>query len=91
MGQWPGGFQAEVTVTAGSQAITAWAVTWTFPNGQQINNVWNAAVTPNGAGVTARNVGYNGSLPAGGSATFGFLGSWTGTNSAPSSVSCTAT
>jgi cellulase/cellobiase CelA1 len=90
MGQWPGGFQAEVQVAAGSQPITAWTVTWTFPNGQQVQNSWNATIGPNGAGVAASNVGYNGSLAAGASTTFGFLGSWSGTNSPPTNLSCTA-
>jgi hypothetical protein len=40
--------------------------------------------------VTARNAGYNGSLAAGGSTNFGFLGSRTGTNSVPT-LSCGAT
>jgi hypothetical protein len=39
--------------------------------------------------VTARNVAYNGALGAGASTAFGFLGSWTGTNAAPTPT-CTA-
>lgn len=88
-GQWQGGFQGEVRVTAGSSAITGWTVTWTFANGQSVSQVWNATVSSSGSTVTARNVSYNGSLGAGASATFGFLGSWNGTNSVPA-LSCTA-
>ncbi|GLH99651.1 hypothetical protein Pa4123_49270 [Phytohabitans aurantiacus] len=88
-GQWQGGFQAEVRVTAGSSAIGGWTVTWTFANGQQVTQSWSATVTSSGSTVTARNVTYNGSLGAGGSTTFGFLASWNGTNSVPS-LSCTA-
>jgi mannan endo-1,4-beta-mannosidase len=40
--------------------------------------------------VTARNMGYNGNLAAGASTTFGFIGSWNGTNSVPT-LSCTPT
>ncbi|GLH96479.1 cellulose binding domain-containing protein [Phytohabitans aurantiacus] len=87
--QWQGGFQGEVRVTAGSSAIGGWTVTWTFGNGQRVTQAWNATVSSSGSTVTARNVGYNGSLAAGASATFGFIGSWTGTNTAPS-VSCIA-
>jgi mannan endo-1,4-beta-mannosidase len=90
VGQWPGGFQGDVRVTAGSAAITSWTVTWTFGNGQTIMQFWNATVTSSGATVTARNVSYNGGLGAGASTNFGFLGSWNGTNAAPA-VSCTAT
>lgn len=87
--QWPGGFQGEVRVTAGSSAISGWTVTWTFANGQAVTQVWNATVTSSGSSTTARNVSYNGSLGAGASTSFGFLGSWNGANSAPA-VSCTA-
>src|SRR5204862_679327 len=30
--QWPGGFQATVTVTAGASTISSWTVTWPFGN-----------------------------------------------------------
>ncbi|GIF13618.1 cellulase family glycosylhydrolase [Actinoplanes teichomyceticus] len=88
-GQWQGGFQAEVKVTAGNSAITGWTVTWTYANGQTVANAWSATVTSSGSTVTARNAGYNGNLAAGASTSFGFLGSWTGTNSVPA-LTCTA-
>ncbi|MCP2322965.1 mannan endo-1,4-beta-mannosidase [Hamadaea flava] len=86
---WPGGFQADVKVTAGSAAISGWAVSWTFANGQTVTQMWGATPTTSGATVTARNVSYNGSLAAAGSTSFGFLGSWNGTNTAPT-PSCSA-
>ncbi|RKN38407.1 cellulase family glycosylhydrolase [Micromonospora endolithica] len=86
---WSGGFQGEVTVTAGSSAITGWTTRWTFANGQTVSQSWNATVTGSGGAYTARNVDYNGRLGAGTSTSFGFIGSWNGTNSAPT-VSCTA-
>jgi mannan endo-1,4-beta-mannosidase len=89
IGQWQGGFQGEVRVTAGTAAITGWTVSWTFANGQTVTQSWNATITSSGSSVTARNVSYNGNLGAGASATFGFLGAWNGTNSSPS-LSCTA-
>ncbi|GAA2692283.1 cellulase family glycosylhydrolase [Actinoplanes palleronii] len=88
-GSWPGGFQGEVKVTAGSTAITGWTVNWTYANGQSVANAWSATVTSSGSAVTAKNVSYNGSLSAGSTTSFGFLGSWTGTNSVPA-VTCTA-
>ncbi|TCB92127.1 beta-mannosidase [Micromonospora zingiberis] len=87
--QWQGGFQGDVRVTAGSRAITGWTVRWNFANGQTVTQSWNATVTSSGSTVTARNVDYNGRLGAGASTSFGFLGSWTGTNSTPT-VTCTA-
>ena len=68
---WTGGFQATVTVTAGSSAITGWTVNWTWPSGQSITNFWNATITSSGSAVTTKNAGYNGALGAGGSTTFG--------------------
>ncbi|MDX3110405.1 cellulose binding domain-containing protein, partial [Nonomuraea angiospora] len=88
-GQWGGGFQAEVRVTAGSSAISGWTVTWAFANGQTVTNAWNATVTSSGSNVTARNMSYNGSLGAGATTAFGFLGSWNGTNSVPT-LTCAA-
>ncbi|MGC5050915.1 cellulase family glycosylhydrolase [Micromonospora sp. DT48] len=87
--EWQGGFQGEVQVTAGTSAIDGWTVRWTYANGQTVTQSWNATVTSSGSTVTARNVDYNGRLGAGASTTFGFLGSWNGTNPAPT-VSCTA-
>ncbi|MBG6103146.1 mannan endo-1,4-beta-mannosidase [Micromonospora vinacea] len=87
--QWQGGFQGEVRVTAGARAITGWTAGWTFANGQRVTQSWNVALSSSGTTVSARNTDYNGRLAAGASASFGFLGSWTGTNSLPA-VSCTA-
>jgi mannan endo-1,4-beta-mannosidase len=89
VGQWPAGFQGDVKVTAGSAAINGWTVTWTYANGQTVSQAWSATVTSSGSAVTARNVSYNGKLAAGATTNFGFLGSWTGTNSVPA-VTCTA-
>ncbi|WP_407664703.1 cellulose binding domain-containing protein [Micromonospora tarensis] len=69
--------------------MTGWTTRWTFANGQSVTQSWNTTLTSSGATVTARNVGHNGRLAAGGSASFGFLGSWTGSNTPPA-VSCTA-
>ncbi|MEU4335500.1 cellulase family glycosylhydrolase [Micromonospora lupini] len=89
LNQWQGGFQAEVRVTAGATAIAGWTVRWTLANGQSVTQSWNATVTSSGSTVTARNVDHNGRLAARASASFGFLGGWTGTNPTPQ-VSCTA-
>ncbi|MGW4947297.1 cellulase family glycosylhydrolase [Actinoplanes sp. NPDC004185] len=89
-GQWTGGFQGEVKVTAGTAAVRGWTVTLAFPDGQTVTQAWSATVTSSGSTVTARNASYNGSLAAGASTTFGFLGSWAGTNGVPA-VTCSAT
>jgi lysophospholipase L1-like esterase len=89
VGQWSGGFQATVTVTAGGSATAGWTVGWQFANGQAVTQSWNAALSTSGSTVTARNVSYNGALGAGGSTQFGFLGTWNGTNPVPA-LTCTA-
>ncbi|MEO3744770.1 CotH kinase family protein [Plantactinospora sp. B5E13] len=87
--QWQGGFQGDVRVTAGPAAINGWRVAWTFGNGQTVSQAWNATVTSSGSAVTATNAAHNGALGASASTTFGFIGSWTGTNSLPT-LTCTA-
>ncbi|WFF03695.1 cellulase family glycosylhydrolase [Micromonospora sp. WMMD964] len=87
--QWQGGFQGEVWVTAGAAAITGWTVRWTFADGQSVTQAWNATLTSSGTTLTARNADYNGRLAAGASTGFGFIGSWTGSNTPPA-LSCTA-
>ncbi|MFS1300843.1 cellulose binding domain-containing protein [Streptosporangium longisporum] len=87
---WPGGFQGEVTVkNTGTSATTGWTVTWSFPNGQTISQLWSGVHTQTGAAVTVRNTNWNGALGAGASTVFGFGASWTGTNGVPSTVTCT--
>ena len=80
---WTGGFQGEVTVTAGSAAIGGWSVNWSWSNGQAISQAWNATLTTSGTAVNAVPASWNRAIPAGGSTTFGFLASWTGSNTAP--------
>jgi cellulase/cellobiase CelA1 len=89
-GQWQGGFQGEVTVkNTGSSMLRGWTVTWTFANGQKITQLWNGTYTQSGAVVTVKNLSWNGGIGPNVSQAFGFLGSWTGTNTAPTPT-CTA-
>ncbi|MHB9857942.1 cellulose binding domain-containing protein [Streptomyces sp. YIM S03343] len=82
--QWTGGFQADVQLAnTGSTAWSGWSLGWSFADGQQIGQLWNADFTQSGATVTAKNVAWNGTVAAGSSVSFGFTGSWTGTNSKP--------
>jgi len=88
---WGSGFQGTVTVTAGSAAITSWTVGWTWPGSQSITNSWNATVTSNGSSVTAKNIGYNGSLGAGASTTFGVQANGSSVTPVPSCAANGAT
>ncbi|MEU9833194.1 cellulose binding domain-containing protein [Streptosporangium sp. NPDC048047] len=84
---WPGGYQGEVTVTAGGSAISGWTVRWTPGNGQTVSQVWNGTLAADGSAVTVTNAPYNGSLPASGTTTFGFLA---GGTPSPPSLTCSS-
>ncbi|WP_238016732.1 cellulose binding domain-containing protein [Dactylosporangium sp. AC04546] len=87
VGQWPGGFQGEVTVrNSGSKAITAWTTRFTFTAGEQVQQSWGTTLTQSGATVTAVNAPWNGALAPGATASYGFIGS--GTSGTPG-VICT--
>jgi hypothetical protein len=88
-GQWDGGLQGEIKVTAGKSAIKGWKVTWTFDGDQAISQSWSATVTSSGKNVTATNVAYNGSLSPGASTIFGFIATWR-TGLGVSNLTCTA-
>jgi Cellobiohydrolase A (1,4-beta-cellobiosidase A) len=87
---WQGGFQGEVTVrnTGFTGPISGWKVTWTFPDGQTISQLWNGDLTQSGSAVTVRNLSWNGALAPNTSTTFGFSGTWNDTNGVPSPVTC---
>jgi alpha-galactosidase len=88
---WPGGFQGEVAVTStGTRSSAGWTVTWTFPDGQVISQLWNGRLTQTTTAVTVGNLDYNGALPPGSSTTFGFIASGSMANRPPSDVACQA-
>ncbi|BCJ57522.1 cellulase family glycosylhydrolase [Micromonospora endophytica] len=92
--QWQGGFTANVDLTNLGDALNGWRLTWTFPSGQRVTQAWNATVAQSGNDVTASNLSYNAALGTNQSVSFGFNGSWTGANTAPTSfalngVTCT--
>jgi hypothetical protein len=81
--QWDTGFQAEVAIRNNAAALNGWTLTWSFPSGQTLTQAWNARATQSGATVQAANETWNGSLPGGGTTSLGFLASYSGTNTAP--------
>ncbi|MEV4186019.1 cellulose binding domain-containing protein, partial [Streptosporangium canum] len=82
---WQGGFQGEVTVTCAA-AVTGWRTTLTYPAGVGVTQSWSSTLSTSGTAFTFTNAAWNGAIPAGGSATFGFLGSWTGSGTPPTPV-----
>ncbi|MDV9171456.1 glycoside hydrolase family 6 protein [Streptomyces sp. W16] len=81
--QWGTGFTAAVTITNNSAAKSSWAVKWSYAGNQQVTSGWNAKISQSGTAVTAANETYNGSLATGGSVSFGFNASYSGTNALP--------
>ncbi|UQU62154.1 cellulose binding domain-containing protein [Couchioplanes caeruleus] len=88
---WQGGFGASVTITNLGDAVGSWSLAWSFAAGQTVTQAWNATVTQSGSAVTARNAGYNGSIATNGTVSFGFNGSWTGSNPAPTAFTLNGT
>jgi hypothetical protein len=87
--QWPGGFQAGVTVSAGAAALNGWTVGMTLANGQTIANLWNGVNSGTSGSVSVGNAPYNGSVAGGGSTTFGYVASGDAA-AAPTGISCTS-
>ncbi len=84
VGQWQGGFQGELTVTAAS-ALSSWTLTWDAP-GVTVTNSWGGQTTASGSTLTTVNEAWNGTLSAGATATVGFIGQ--GTPPAALEVAC---
>jgi len=72
-----------VTITNLGAPVSSWKLSWSFTAGQTITQLWNGTYTQSGGNVTVSNVSYNGSIGTGGSTSFGFNGSWNGSNPAP--------
>ncbi|MFF1725658.1 glycoside hydrolase family 6 protein [Streptomyces sviceus] len=81
--QWDTGFTAAVTITNNTTAKSSWSLKWSYAGNQKVTNFWNSKISQSGAAVTAANESYNGTLPTGGSVSFGFQGSYSGTNAVP--------
>ncbi|WP_225099749.1 endo-1,4-beta-xylanase [Streptomyces sp. CoH27] len=81
--QWNTGFTGQVTISCSGASLSSWKANWTFGAGQRITQAWNATCAQSGTAVSCANASYNGSVPDGGSVTFGFNGSWSGSNPVP--------
>ena len=86
---WSGGFQGQIAVTnPTTSTMYGWTVSWVLPDGETINSSWNGTLSQAGSLATVTNASWNGQLAAGAGTSFGFTANYTGTPSAPSSVSC---
>ncbi|WDV55675.1 glycoside hydrolase family 6 protein [Streptomyces coeruleorubidus] len=81
--QWSTGFTAAVTITNNSAAKSSWSLKWSYAGNQKVTSGWNAKISQSGADVTVANESYNAQLATGGSVSFGFQGSYSGSNAIP--------
>jgi endoglucanase len=79
LNSWSTGYQGEVIVrNTTSAAITTWRVQLTFPVGTTVVNAWNASQSAEGSTYAFTPAGWNSTIAAGGSTTFGIVVSGTG-------------
>jgi hypothetical protein len=92
--QWNSGFQTNITITNnGTTAIQGYNLVWNYAAGQTVSSGWNANFSQTGTTVTAANVAsyWNGTIQPGGSVSFGFQGSHSGSNPAPTTFTLNGT
>jgi len=80
--QWPGGFIVTVTITnlCSTPVSGCWNLQFDFTAGQQITQAWNATISQSGSHVMATACA---EIPPGGSVSFSFAGTWSGSNPPP--------
>jgi hypothetical protein len=89
---WATGFVGNVTITnRASTPLNGWTLRWSFAGNQQVSSAWNATVTQTGQQVTAGNAAWNASVPANGTASFGFQATYSGTNATPNAFTLNGT
>jgi hypothetical protein len=91
--QWPGGFQAGVTIrNTGPTAIVGWVLRFNFADGQHLTRAFNVgSATQDGTTVTLTNIFYNSTIAPGASVQLGIQGTWAGTNTAPTAFTVNGT
>jgi lysophospholipase L1-like esterase len=72
--QWQGQFQIEIVVRNGGTApFTGWAIRFSLGTGRTVSSSWNVDVTVTPPTVTARNIGWNATVPPNGSQSVGMI------------------
>ncbi len=76
---WGSGFEGKCTINNGTgSTITSCKVEFDLPSGTSITSSWDSTRTSSGNHYIFTNASWNGTVPAGGSASFGFNGSGSG-------------
>jgi predicted chitinase len=80
---WDSGFTGNVTLTNKGAAIGSWNLEWDFTGTQSVTSSWNGQATQSGSHVTVGAASWNGALASGADASFGFNGTFSGSNPSP--------
>ncbi|MGD8400914.1 MAG: glycoside hydrolase family 9 protein [Bacillota bacterium] len=81
---WGSGATVSITIkNNGATVIDGWELAFSFAGNQEIINMWNGTFTQNGADIVVTDLSYNSAIPAGGTVSFGFNLSYSGTNATP--------
>ncbi|GAA2493449.1 cellulose binding domain-containing protein [Winogradskya humida] len=71
---WGNGYQGKYTITnSGGAAVSGWQLVFGLPASAKLSSSWEATVTTAGTTSTAKDKGYNATIPAGATTTFGFI------------------
>ncbi|MEV8509276.1 cellulose binding domain-containing protein [Actinoplanes sp. NPDC051475] len=90
---WGTGYQGTYVIkNTGGAAVTGWQLAFGLPSSAKLGSTWEASVTTSGGVNTAKDKGYNATIPAGGTTEFGFIvvGKGDPTSCAINGASCTA-
>src|SRR4051812_31134267 len=88
---WGSGLVGTVTVRNSSTVpLTGWAVQIVLQPGLRVEQIWGATGTPGTGTLNVTNASWNGTLPVGGSTTFGYLASRSAPSTLVPTLTCTA-
>jgi cellulose 1,4-beta-cellobiosidase len=80
-----GGFQANITITNLGDPIDGWTLGFTLPAGQSFRSGWGATWQGTTGPLTASSYAWNGRLGTGQHTAVGFIGTWSGARTDPTS------
>jgi len=81
---WGSGANVNVTIAnTGTTAINGWTLGFDFLGNESITTAWNATYTQTQQAVLAHDAGYNSTIPAGGSVSFGLSLTYSGDYNPP--------
>jgi uncharacterized membrane protein len=80
---WGTGFEGKYTINnAGTTTLATWRVEFDLPASEQVSSLWDGTLSRSGNHYTVTN-SWNGNVPVGGSASFGFVGAYSGAFATP--------